>query len=333
MKKLIAIFFMSSFIATIGFGQTGRFEMQSQGVRLPVAKFDVVNKIPKSHLANLPKQLPTFRYSTKPAEFSKSALQMLLDQSPFAGTNLDDLFSSRSNSNNGIIRLATERDRNHFIVNPMLGRISVQNGNPQFDSKTEIPPHDGVPSFEAVSNSILHYAGLFGISTNDMDRNKNGSIHVWRAENTVVRFATRTKYVDDRSASISRSIGGRILWEVDDRIYLQLGIDGRLLRFDLNWRPMEAVRTNDLLTASQILDEIKNGNVLADVTNEYPDDGVEKIILKDIRIDYFTPPAPDFRPISFNADIYPVASIYVAFKSKSGKSTDGGIFVPIIESK
>jgi hypothetical protein len=68
------------------------------------------------------------------------------------------------------------------------------------------------------------------------------------------------------------------------------------------------------------------------VTNEYPDDGIAKIILKDIRIDYFTPPSSGFHPISVSADIYPVASIYVTFKSKSGKSTDGGLFAPIFDS-
>jgi hypothetical protein len=345
MKKPKLIFFALAFTATACFGQVPRFQMPSQGIPLPVIKFEIENKIPESHLANLPKQLPIFRYSEKPCEFSKPALRMLLDQSPFAGTNLDNLLPNRNVSNNAVIRLATELDRNHFIVNPAQGKISVQNGNRQFNSKIETPPRDGVPSLEAVSNSVMHYAELFGISTNDMDRNPDGSIHVRRTEDTVtghrrpkdpsigISGAFKYQYVDNRSACISRSIGGRILWESEDKVYLQLGINGRLLRFDFNWRLMDSVRTNRLFTAAEILDEIKKGNVLADVTNEYPDDGVAKIILKDIRIDYFTPPSPDFRPISVGADIYPVASIYVTFKSNSGKTTDGGLFAPISESK
>lgn len=141
------------------------------------------------------------------------------------------------------------------------------------------------------------------------------------------------KFVDNRSARISRSIGGHTFWSAEDKVELELGVNGRLLKFEMDWRIMEAVRTNRLFTTAEILDEIKKGQVLGDVMNEYPDDGVAKIILKDIHIDYFTPMAPRFQPVSTNADIYPIASISATFKSKSGKSTDGGLFAPVVDSK
>ena len=321
------------FTATVCFGQAPHFEMQAQGVPLPTAKFDIVNKIPKSHSANLPKELPVFRYAAKPQEFPMTALQTLLDQSAFAGTNVNDLLQGQTNSNNGIIRLTTARDRDYFIVNPVKGRVSSQNGSHEVNLRQETPPRDGVPSSESISNSLLHYAELFGVSKNDMERNKDGSIHMRRTEDTITRLGGAVKYVDNRSTSVSRNIAGRVFWSVEDRIYLQLGIDGRLLRFEFNWRPMETVRTNRLFTTDEILDKIKKGEVLADITNEYPDDGIAKIILKDIQIDYYTTPSPDFRPASTNADIYPIASIYVTFKSKSGKSTDGGLFAPVVDSR
>src|SRR5579885_1311834 len=52
---------------------------------------EVVNKIPKSHLKRLPKELPVFRYSGKPRNFSTDGLQWLLEQSVFAGTNITEL--------------------------------------------------------------------------------------------------------------------------------------------------------------------------------------------------------------------------------------------------
>lgn len=312
--------------AAMCFGQTSRFEMPSQGVALPATKFEIVNRIPSSHLSHLPKTLPIFRYAAKPREFPAAALQMLLDQYAFSGTNAAALLHEQQ-----FIRLTTARDRDYFIVDSARSRIASQNGSLEVNLRRETPPRDGVPAFETISNSVLHYAVLFGVKTNDMERNKDGSIHLRRTEDTITRLGGAMKFVDNRSASVSRSIDGHTFWSAEDKVELKQGINGRLLKFEMNWRIMEAVRTNHIFTATELLKKIKSGQMLADVTNEYPDDGVAKIILKDIQIDYYTPTSSSFQPVSTNADIYPIASINCTFKSKSGKSTDGGLFAPITE--
>lgn len=38
-----------------------------------------------------------------------------------------------------------------------------------------------------------------------------------------------------------------------------------------------------------------------------------------------------FGPISTNTDIFPVASIFTVFKSKSGKTEEGGLYAPVCE--
>jgi hypothetical protein len=324
--KVCGVFLL--FTVATCFGQTSRFEMPSQGVPLPATKFEIVNRIPNSHLSHLPKTLPIFRYSAKPREFSIAALQGLMDQSTFAGTNVADLFHGQES-----IRLTTARDRDYFIVDPARSRIASQNGSHEINLRQETPPRDGVPTFETVSNNLLHYVVLFGASTNDMERNADGSIHIRRTEDTITRLGGAMKFVDNRSARVSRSIAGHTFWSATDKVELKLGINGRLLDFQMDWRIIEAVRTNRVFTATEILDEIKKGEVLADVTNEYPDDGIAKITLKDIRIDYFTAIPSNFQSVSTNADIYPIASLYVTFKSKSGKTTEGGLFAPIIEQK
>jgi hypothetical protein len=328
MKKLVAKvcgLFLPLMAAT-SFGQTSHLEMPSQGIPLPATKFEIVNRIPSSHLSRLPRTLPIFRYSAKPREFPIAALQMLIDQSTFAGTNVVDLLQRQE-----FIRLTTARDRDYFIVDPARSRIASQNGSLEVNLRREAPPRDGVPAFETVSNSLLHYAFLFGANTGDMEKNKDGSIHLRRTEDTITRLGGAMKFVDNRSASVSRSIAGHTFWSAEDKVELKQGINGRLLKFEMNWRIMESIRTNRIFTATELLKKIKTGKILADVTNEYPEDGIAKIILKDVQIDYYTPTSPNFQPVSTNADIYPIASIYCTFKSKSGKSTDGGLFAPITE--
>jgi hypothetical protein len=78
-------------------------------------------------------------------------------------------------------------------------------------------------------------------------------------------------------------------------------------------------------------DNIKRGLVLADMINQYPTDGVSEIILKDARVFYYVPETRDLRPVSPNADIVPIGSFHAVFKSKSGKTEDGGLFTPLAE--
>ena len=74
-------------------------------------------------------------------------------------------------------------------------------------------------------------------------------------------------------------------------------------------------------------------DLLADVANEYPPDGVTKIILNDIRIYYYALSPKGYGPVLTNSDIFPVASLHATFVSKSGKTEDGGLFAPILGSK
>src|SRR6266496_2191403 len=78
-------------------GQTNSFEMPTLGRSLPAAKYELVNRIPAKQAKRLPKTLAVFRYSAKPREFSVVGLQMLLDQSVFAGTNFADLLHGYTN--------------------------------------------------------------------------------------------------------------------------------------------------------------------------------------------------------------------------------------------
>src|SRR5688572_24020849 len=87
-----------SFAGGVLFGQTNGFDMPTFGQRLPVAGFELVNRIPSSHLARLPKSLPVYRRSSKPSDFSAAALQVLLDQSAFVGTNAVSLLRGRTNT-------------------------------------------------------------------------------------------------------------------------------------------------------------------------------------------------------------------------------------------
>jgi hypothetical protein len=128
-------------------------------------------------------------------------------------------------------------------------------------------------------------------------------------------------------------VAGHTFLANDDKVELVLGVNGWLEKFELKWPAMAAVRTNRLFTIERMMDEIKRGNVLADVSNEYPADGVAQIILKDIRIDYYGFSPRGFGPLSTNTDILPVASLSAVFKSKSGKTQEGGLYAPISNSQ
>ena len=104
-----SLFLSLSFTATWASAQSGTLEMPMIGQRLPVAGLQFVNRIPRSHLEQLPKALPVYRYSSMPTCFPAGALQVLLDKSAFAGTNIVTLLGGRTNTPlvSEPIRLAT----------------------------------------------------------------------------------------------------------------------------------------------------------------------------------------------------------------------------------
>jgi hypothetical protein len=162
-----------------------------------------------------------------------------------------------------------------------------------------------------------------------MERNEDGSLHFLKTEGTTVMRGGAIKFISRRSARISRTVAGRIFLANDDKLELALGVKGWLQKFEMKWPPMEPVRTNALFTLDQILAQIRGGNVLGDISNEYPPDGISQVTLKDIRIDYYAYSPRGFGPIPTNTDIFPVASILAFFKSKSGKTHKGALYAPV----
>jgi hypothetical protein len=221
----------------------------------------------------------------------------------------------------------------HFFADPFRGSIIYQAHGYGVDLRREIPPYDAVPSFDAIRDRVYQYAQTFGVSTNDMERNDDGSIHLRRTDDKTVIGGGAIKFISRRSVRVSRAVAGHTFLANDDKLELALAVNGWLEKFQLKWPVMEAVRTNRLFTVDRMLEEIKRGNVLADVSNEYPSDGIAQIILKDIRIDYYGFSPRGFGPLSTNTDIFPVASLFAVFKSRSGKTQDGGLYAPIIESR
>lgn len=327
MKYLVLLMLLSSTLCTA----QPRLEMPMLAAPLPRAKFELINKIPAESLARLPKGLPSYKWSSQPRNFSTRALQSLLDESAFAGTNITSLLSSSKNQD-GSIRLASRDNRDVFFVLPSAGRIAIQNT----DRNKDYPPPDAVPDFAAVSQRALHYAELFGVSTSEMERKPDGAIHFRKTENTTSHLGGSVKYKSKRSVTMFRSINGYIVRSLDeDKIELELGINGRLLKFNFKWPNIEAVRTNEVLGVSQIMDNIKKGNVLADISNEYPKDGITEITLKDYQVFYYvsTMFAYGKRVVTTpNPDIQPMIEFLATFKSGKGNETEGSLFAPITQS-
>jgi hypothetical protein len=306
-----------------------RLEMPMQGAPLPQTRFELVNKIPAARLERLPKALPTFKWSRQPRSFPISGLQKLVDESVFAGTNVTNLVFPDTNHNDGI-KLASRDNQDYLIVAPAAGRIAIQS----VERRREYPPPDAVPDFKALCQRVVHLAETFGISTNEMEQNSDGSIHIKRTENTTSHLGGNVKYKSKRSVMIFRSISGYHVRSLDeDKIELQLGIDGRLLKFNLKWPNIEAVRTNAVLSISTIMNEIKKGEVLGDIMNEYPSEGIVQIELKDFQVFYYMPTQFPYRNSPTNADIRPMIEFLATFKSKTGEATEGGLFSPLIESQ
>lgn len=329
MKRLLVVGFVVVCVAAQG--DTNRFTMPLRGVPLPVEKFKLVNHIPAERLAQLPKRLPIYRYSGRPREFPVPALQMLIDQTAFKGTNITRLLSERANqpgAANGL-RLVSHDRLDYIIANPGEGRVIVQSG----ERARRVPPSDAVPSFEDIKVRLLRLASAFGITTNEMERQFGGDFFVRERGTETSSFGGALKYQKGREVEICRAIPDYPFNSInDDRIALDLGVDGRLRKFDLTWPLIEPVATNRLLSISKLVKAIKQGRVLSDMLNDYPEGGIAEIELKDIRIEYYIPGQPLPLAEALKTDIVPIASILAAFKPKNGEAIEAGLYAPILES-
>jgi hypothetical protein len=306
-------------------------EMPMLGAPLPETKFELVNRIPAAKLAGLPKEVQVFKWSRQPRVFSVAAVQKLLDESAFAGTNIASLLHSATNGNTIAedIRLASSDNQDYFIIAPSAGRIAVH----CIERSRETPPPDAVPSFDDVWKRARQLAETFGVSTNDMEKKPDGSIHVRKSEDTISRLGGTVKFESERSVMVFRSVGGHVVRSLDeDKIELELGVNGRLLKFDFKWPLMEPVGTNRVLTIAQVMDGIKKGKVLADISNEYPADGIAQVELKDLQIFYYVSTLSPYGKTSANADIRPMVELLATFISKKGEKTEGSLFAPITDS-
>jgi hypothetical protein len=304
--------------------------MPSLAIRLPAGSFQFVNQVPRSHSAKLPRSLPIFRYGARSGDLSINGLQKLLDQSVFLGTNAAGLLRDHTNSEIPI-RLATAQHLDYFFVDATWGTISYATHDNGVNLRTEIPPYDAVPSFDSIRDTLLRYAADFGVGTNEMEYMDDGSLFLRKTDDKTVARGGQVKFINRRSLAVSRTVAGYPLLVSSDRVEMAQGVKGRLLKFDLIWPTMRAVRTNRVFTMDKILDNIKRGGVLADEMNRYPVDGIAEVILKDLRVFYYAPQTSDIRQVLTNADIVPIVSIHAVFKSKTGKTEDGGIYTPLAE--
>jgi hypothetical protein len=312
--------------------QSNRLEMPMVAERLSVQSIKIVNHIPDADFRRLPKSLAVFRYTGKPYKFSNETLQALLDQSAFKGTNMANLLRIYPDPEESIL-LATSRNLDSFTVNRLLGWIVSQNQSAEPDLRKEIPPSDAVPGFDEIRDKLFDYARKFGITTNDIERKPDRSFVLHRSDAQRSARGGVINYVHRRSVGISRGIDGVSILMNDDKLELTLGISGRPLKFELKWPTMEPVRTNRVLSASELMQEIKDGQLLGGVINEYPAGGIAEIELRELNIIYYDSKPRRSRGLSTDTDILPVASIDVRFKSKSGQKTEGVVYAPIIESR
>ncbi len=333
MKNVRTLVLLCLIAAAPVFNRTASaFEMPTLGVPLVVTGIEIANDISSSSADRFPRTLPVFRHSAKPVVFPAPTVQALLDQSAFQGTNYVEFEQRQTNAVPGsAIRMTTPDRRDFFYSDPSKGGIVVFNHGTGVDPRRDNPPHDAVPKFEAIRDRIIEYAKSFGISTNEMEATDDGSIRLRKTDDETVARGGAIKFISRRSVAVSRSLAGFPLLGSEDKIELALGVSGRLLKFELRWPRAEAVRTNRLFTIPKIVDSIKGGQALADAMNQYPSDGVSKIILKDFRIFYYVPTGSDPRVVSTNVDIVPIASIHAVFVSKSGKTEDGALYCPVLE--
>jgi hypothetical protein len=274
-----------------------------------------------------------FRLSGKPSDFSTNELQKLVDRSLFSGTNIASLLGGRSNiaSLDAPIRLATDRSLDRFFVDPRAGTISYSTRKTGVNLRLDTPSYDDVPSFDDLLRQVLNLAAGFGVSTNEMEHKDDGSLFLRKSEDKTVSRGGALKFINRRSLAVSRSLAGYPIFASTDRVEMALGVKGYLIQCDLKWPSMVATRTNQILSIKQITDNIKNGRCVADAQNQYPGDGVSEILLKDMRVFYYIPESKSNRLVSTNIDVFPIASFHAVFRSKNGKSEEGGLFTPLID--
>ncbi len=295
---------------------------------------EVINKIPKSHLKRLPESLPVFRYSGKPRMFSTNGLQVLLDQSAFAETNLTDLLQGTNwNSlESGVYLKGGKNPPDTFSINPLRGDVHVEN----IERKTIIPQSDTIPTANEIRRRLLKLTEMLGIKTNEMELS-NGVVKVTIGDSETSAWSgvgmKRVHFISERGASIPRGVKGYSSWLFDDKIILEYGVDDHLLKFSIHWPDIEPVRTNHLFTVGEMIGKIKTNQALTDATDIEGQD-VTRITLKEIEIQYYNRQPVGFRGITpIKTDIYPVAAILATFKTKDGQTQDAGIYFPILKSQ
>ncbi len=313
-------------------GQSTDFEMPQRGVRLSVTNIQISSKIPESRLSRLPRSLPVFRYVAKPCEFPVTTLQLLLDQSAFAGTNIASLLRTGTNqpTTKDMIRLISPDRLDYFIVTPSEGRVAIHTA----ERGREIPASDTIPGFRAIEERLFRLTEAFGIRTNELERTEDGQLFLRRREAETSKLGGAVKYKTRREVEICRAVAASPFNSIsDDKLTMTLGVDGSLRKFDLKWPMMEPLATNRLFSISEILDQIKQGRVLSDVLNEYPKGGIAEIEITDIAIEYYVANVTGTNAEPPKATVYPIASMLALFKSKTGESEEAGLYAPIMDLK
>lgn len=299
---------------------------------LPAENFKLVNNIPRERLQRLPKKLRVYRYAGRACEFPVAVLQTLLDKSPFAGTNIADLLPSSTNrikTTDGI-RLMSHDRLDYFIVSPGEGQIIVKVG----ERDRGIPVRDGVPSYPKIGEQLFRLVEMLGISTNEIERQQDGALFVRQRGSTVTKLGGAVKYHDSWEVELRRAIPDFPFNSInDDRITLNLGVDGRLRSFILEWSIIEPEATNRLVSVCKLLKQIKRGQVLSDLMNEYPKGGISEIELKDINVEYYLPGQPLPLAAALKTEVFPIASFLAVVKSKTCEAIEGGLYTPIVESQ
>ena len=287
----------------------GDFVMPDICNKLETTNFVLIIRIPESSIRKLPKALPVYQYSSAPFELPADGLQELIDLSAFKGTNISELLLIQTNTAvfEAPFRLATSNKLDYFTVDPERGGVMVFRHTSGVNPKFDTPAYDTIPSFDSIKDSVLRLAQVFGVSTNDMERKDDGTLLLRRSDATTVARGGAVKYISRRSVGVSRCVAGYTLLGNDEKVEMTLGPKGVLQQFQMKWRRMNPVSTNRVFKASDIANEIKNGDALVRVMNEYPEDGVAQITLKDIRIQYFVPLQRRGMPAAPNTDITPVA--------------------------
>ncbi len=329
-KKFIGVFILLP--ALVCRGQVSDLQMDF-ATRLNLStNVQVVNKIPKSHLKRLPESLPVFRYSGKPRMFLTNGLQVLLEQSAFAETNLADLLHGTNwdSLESSIYLKDGKNPPDTFSVNPLRGDVHVEN----IERKTIIPQSDTVPSYDEIRKRLLKLTEMLGVKTNEIELS-NGVVKINCGDSQSSVWSghgmERVHFVSARRASISHGVKGYSSWLFDDKIRLEYGVDDHLIQFSMHWPQIEPVRTNHLFTVAEMIHKIKQNETLTDATDIAGQD-VTRITLKDIEIQYYNHQPDGFRGMTpIKTDIYPVAAILATFKTKSGQTEDAGIYFPILK--